>query len=292
MAITQTFSGTDYWALILGGSSGMGLATAQKLAAEGMNVYIVHRDRRAASRELEARMDTMRQHGVEVVNENIDGIKEENIAQAVGRLAATMGDHSRVRLLLHAMSKGSLKLLATQPDRQKLDPDNPFQAVETTSRERLSQPQQELSRTDYLLTLEAMALSLYDWVKAVFSAELFASDARVLGLTSEGNQKAWYNYAAVSAAKTALEAISRSIALEFAPYGIRSNILQPGVTDTPSLRMIPGQDLLKDQAQLRNPFGRLTTPEDVANVVYLMCRDEASWINGAIIPVDGGEKNS
>lgn len=122
--------------------------------------------------------------------------------------------------------------------------------------------------------------------------KLFAEDARVLGLTSEGNQKAWHNYAAVSAAKASLEAISRSIALEFAPFGIRSNILQPGVTDTPSLRMIPGQEALKSQAAFRNPFSRLTTPEDVANAVYLMCRDEAAWINGAIIPVDGGEKNS
>lgn len=68
-------------------------------------------------------------------------------------------------------------------------------------------------------------------------------------------------------------------------------MLQPGITDTPSLRMIPGQEVLRAQASFRNPYGRLTLPEDVANVVYLMCRDEAAWINGALIPVDGGEKN-
>ena len=134
-----------------------------------------------------------------------------------------------------------------------------------------------------------MALSLYDWVKELFEEGLFASDARVLSFTSEGNRKAIRNYGAVSTAKVALEAISRNIALEFAPYGIRANCIQAGITDTRSLRMIPGNEKMKEQALERNPFHRLTTPEDVANVVYLLCRDEAAWINGAIIPVDGGE---
>ena len=111
----------------------------------------------------------------------------------------------------------------------------------------------------------------------------------MLGLTSEGNTVAWRGYAAVAAAKVALESVSRAIAVEFAPYGIRSNIIQPGVTDTPALRVIPGSGRLKAGARRRNPFGRLTTPEDVADVVYLLSLDEAHWINGALIRADGGE---
>jgi enoyl-[acyl-carrier protein] reductase III len=122
--------------------------------------------------------------------------------------------------------------------------------------------------------------------------ELFATDARVIGLTSEGSQKSWKGYAAVSAAKATLEALCRSIALEFAPLGIRCNVVQPGVTDTQSLAMIPGSELLKLNAAMRNPFKRLTRPEDVADMIYLLCRDEAKWVNGAVIPVDGGERNS
>jgi enoyl-[acyl-carrier protein] reductase I len=52
--------------------------------------------------------------------------------------------------------------------------------------------------------------------------------------------------------------------------------------------MIPGSEQLISYDKTRNPFQRLTTPEDIANVVYLLCKDEAAWINGAIIPVDGG----
>ena len=150
-------------------------------------------------------------------------------------------------------------------------------------------PEALLGKEDMEQTIYSMGTSLLDWVQMLFDHKLFAADARVLGLTSEGNQVAWKVYAAVSAAKVALESISRSIAVEFGAYGIRSNILQPGVTPTPALKLIPGSEKMKAVASLRNPFQRCTTPEDVANVVALMCMDEAAWINGTIIRVDGGE---
>ncbi|HZJ35428.1 MAG TPA: SDR family oxidoreductase, partial [Gillisia sp.] len=107
--------------------------------------------------------------------------------------------------------------------------------------------------------------------------------------TSEGNKKAWKNYAAVSAAKVVLEALTRSMALEFAPYGIRANCIQAGVTVTRSFQMIPDNETLRIHALKHNPFKRLTVPNDVANVVYLLSKDEAGWITGSIIPVNGGE---
>lgn len=128
------------------------------------------------------------------------------------------------------------------------------------------------------------------WTQKVSQLKLFADDARVLGLTSEGNTIAWRGYAAVSAAKVALESVSRSIAVEFASQGIRSNIIQAGVTDTKALQAIPGSARMKSVARLKNPFKRLTTPEDVADVVFLLSRDEAQWINGALIRADGGEQ--
>ena len=67
-------------------------------------------------------------------------------------------------------------------------------------------------------------------------------------------------------------------------------MLQPGVTETPALAAIPGSERIKASALARNPFGRLTTPRDVADVVYLLSLDEAAWINGALLRVDGGER--
>ena len=129
-----------------------------------------------------------------------------------------------------------------------------------------------------------MGTSLLGWVQELHRRGLFAADARVVGLTSEGNEVAWKGYAAVAAAKVALESVSRAIAVEMAPYGIRSNIVQAGVTDTPALRLIPGSAHLKAAARRRNPFGRLTTPEDVARVIHLLCLPEAAWINGEVDP--------
>jgi len=54
--------------------------------------------------------------------------------------------------------------------------------------------------------------------------------------------------------------------------------------------MIPGSEAMLKYAEKRNPFKKLTTVQDVANVVHLLCTDEAAWINGAVIPVDGGER--
>jgi enoyl-[acyl-carrier protein] reductase III len=146
-----------------------------------------------------------------------------------------------------------------------------------------------LQHDDFQLTIAAMATSLYDWVQELFQAQLFAADTRIISFTSEGNQKAWPYYGAVAAAKAALEAITRQIALEFAPYGIRANCVQAGTTDTASLRMIPGHEKLIELSIQRNPFGRLTRADDVARAVELLARPEAAWINGAVIPVDGGE---
>ena len=147
-----------------------------------------------------------------------------------------------------------------------------------------------LEEEDFRLTIHAMATSMFTWTKALIEAKLFAEDARVIGLTSEGNQKIWPAYGAVSAAKATLESLARTMAVELAPLGVRTNVIQAGVTDTPSLRMIPGSEKMKLAAMMRNPFQRLTQPEDVANVVYLLSLDESSWINGAVIPVDGGER--
>ncbi len=156
----------------------------------------------------------------------------------------------------------------------------------------ISEEGTSLKNDDFSLTINAMAISLFDWTTAVFQANLFAKDARIISFTSEGNTKAWKNYAAVSAAKVTLEALTRNIALEFAPYGIRANCIQAGVTNTSSLNLIPGSEKIKEHTLRRNPFKRLTTPEDVANVVYLLSKDEASWINGTLIKVDGGESLS
>ncbi len=97
------------------------------------------------------------------------------------------------------------------------------------------------------------------------------------------------NYGAISAAKASLESHIRQLAMELGPLGITANAIMAGVTDTPALRKIPGNAKMIEMARSKNPAGRLTTPEDVANAITLLSTDEAHWISGGVLGVDGGE---
>jgi len=260
----REFENKNQWAIILGGSSGLGLATAKKLAKHGLNICIIHRSPRMYEEQILKEFESIKQENIQFKAFNIDLTKTEKQQHVIDDLKDVFTEKHKLKVLVHSIAKGNLKPM-------------------------VSDSKNELQYDDFTITLNAMALSLYDWVKALFKAKLFADDARIISFTSEGNTKAWQNYAAVSAAKVTLEAITRNIALEFAPYGIKANCIQAGVTDTASLRLIPDSQKLIAHTLKRNPNQRLTTPKDVANAVYLLCKDEASWITGTVIPVDGGE---
>jgi len=308
----NTPSGQNDWALILGGSSGFGLATAHKLSEHGLNICVVHRDRRGAMSRIEPEFERIRERGVTLVTFNQDALADDSRAEILDDLAQHLeAQGGRIRLLLHSIAFGNLKLIGPEaPSRSMaratlareldIEEERLAEVVDRSFAEGVDGVQgltsppgysQDLflEDEDMVRTIYAMGTSLLTWTQDVLGRGLFAADARVLGMTSEGNEVAWKGYAAVAAAKVALESVSRSIAVEMAHFGLRSNIVQAGVTDTPALRLIPGNDHLKAQARTRNPFGRLTTPEDVANVIYLLSLPEAAWINGAIIRVDGGE---
>jgi NAD(P)-dependent dehydrogenase (short-subunit alcohol dehydrogenase family) len=302
---------SNEWALILGGSSGFGLATARRLARAGLNVLVVHRDRRGAMKDIQPHFDEIAAMGPGFHTWNTDAISPDKRSTTIEEIAQAIGPDGRIRVLLHSIAFGNLKLIAPEKvvprtagpnmaNRLGVDPsklteiaDELFEGGEDGVHPLTSAPvypdSSYLDEEDFARTILSMGTSLLGWTQELFSKGLFAPDTRIFGLTSEGNEVAWKGYAAVSAAKVSLEALARSIAVEFGPYGIRCNVIQAGVTVTPALRAIPGSDQLKAQARLRNPGGRLTTPEDVAGVIFLLSQDEARWINGEVIRVDGGE---
>jgi enoyl-[acyl-carrier-protein] reductase (NADH) len=139
------------------------------------------------------------------------------------------------------------------------------------------------------MTLNVMANSLVYWCQALHGAGLLRPAAKVLAMTSEGATKVTRSYGAVSAAKCALESHVRQLALELAPSGVAVNAIRAGVTLTPALQRIPGQEELVEKARARNPHGRLTTPQDVAQTVVALSRLDSSWLTGNVLGVDGGE---
>ncbi len=252
------------WALILGGSSGLGLATAKKLAMHGYSILIVHRDKRADLAEIGKEFDKITSTGARLIPFNADATHPEKRTDILKEIKSNLDPAQKIHVLVHSIAKGSMKPMNAKTENA-------------------------LNQQDFLITLNAMALSLYDWTKALQESNLLATDTRIVSFTSEGNIKAWPGYGAVSAAKVTLEAITRNIALELAPLGIKANCIQAGLTETKAFSMIPNHKELKENALKRNPNARLTTPEDIANVVYLLTTKEAQWITGTVIKVDGGE---
>ncbi len=265
----RQFSGL--WAVILGGSSGFGFAAVEKLAMHGMNIAVLYRETSATEKPLKQKFEMIAAvNSVTILPYNInalDGAARTSFIESFLEVATK----KRVKLLLHSIARGNLKPLAAKGDDSETD------------------EYDVLSIDDITLTSYAMSTSLLDWTRSLLEAGLFHPDGRIIGLTSEGAHKYWEGYAAVSIAKASLESLAKYMAVEFSPYGLKTNLIQAGFTETVSMRKIPGSEKLIEMGMKRNPLGRMTKPEDVSGVIYLLCLDEAFWINGALIHADGGE---
>lgn len=267
---TQDFS--YQWTIILGGSSGFGLAALEKLACHGMNIALLYRETAAAEKSLLDKLTALSAAtNTTILPYNINALDAAGRALFLQKFQAAVNKKHVIRLLLHSIARGNLKpLINTDTGLDEPGPDL-------------------LSIEDIQLTTYAMSTSLLDWTRSLLQEGLFQEDARIIGLTSEGVHKYWDSYAAVSIAKASLESLATYMAVEFGKYGLKTNLIQAGVTETPSLKRIPGSTELIEMAKIRNPLGRMTQTEDVANAIYLLCRNEAAWINGSLIHVDGGE---
>ena len=257
-------------ALILGASSGFGEAIALELARRGMDIYGVHLDRRSTMPHVEGIVGQIRAMGrkAEFFNVNAaDDGKRKEVADRVA--AATEKERSpRVRVLVHSLAFGTLR-----PFVPKVGAEN-----------------NELIGKSHLdMTCDVMAHSLLYWTQDLLSRGLLSHGSRIFAMTSAGGHRVIGSYGAVSAAKSALESHIRQLSFELAARGIAANSLCAGVTDTPALRKIPGNEEMIRVATARNPAGRLTTPQDVANAVAVLSHPLAGWITGNVINVDGGE---
>ena len=264
--------GRERWALILGSSSGFGAATARALASAGYGILGVHLDLRGTAATAEEVRQGLEALGVPAVffNTNAaDEAKRQAVVEAVSKLFAerrAAGREPFIAVFLHSLAFGTtLSYIAAEPD--------PL----------------EVSQKQLEMTADVMAHSMIYWVRDLFHARLLGSGSRLFAMTSEGSVRAVPTYGPVSAAKAALEAHCRQLALELQPFGITVNAIRAGVADTRASRAIPGHELLFQHALERNPSGRLTKPDDVARAIVALADPGTYWMTGNVIGVDGGE---
>lgn len=247
------------WALILGASSGIGAACAKKLAESGMNIYGIYlRKPQSVIDELE---NYIKSQNVEVVFHKMNAMNDEKRLEVVNNLAKL----GYVKTFIHSIAFGTLKPMLSKDYHSTLNQKN----IE--------------------MTINVMGSSLVYWTQDLYKANLLKQGTQIFSMTSSGGRRQWTSYGAVSMAKSALESASRQLAIELASEGIAVNAIQAGVTDTPALRKIPGNEKMIDYANNHNPSGRLTIPEDIADYVALLSKSNNSWMTGNILRIDGGE---
>jgi NAD(P)-dependent dehydrogenase (short-subunit alcohol dehydrogenase family) len=256
----------DGWALILGASSGFGAATARKLAQAGVNVVGVHLDRRATMGNVEALEKDIKALGREAWFFNVNAADPERRAAVLDDVKGRFeqrGKGETLRILMHSLAFGTLKPLVDEAD--------------------------PLNHKQMDMTCDVMAHSLVYWVQDMLSRGLMKEHGRIFAMTSTGSSEVWSGYGAVSAAKAALESHCRQLGMELAARRITANAICAGVTETPAAAKIPGYDSIKATALRKNPYDRLTLPEDVGNAIVALSQPATYWLNGNVLYVDGGE---
>lgn len=252
------------WALILGASSGFGAAAAKKLAAEGINIFGVHLDRRSAHSDIQNLIKELKKNNVNVVFKNMNATDDEKINEVIEELLSFK--NIRIKIFLHSLAFGTLK---------------PMIAIKNDAA--------ILNQSNLEMTASVMAHSLVKWTQILIKNKLLKKGSQIFAMTSAGGRKQWMSYGAVSAAKASLESYCRQLALELSSANIAVNAIQAGVTKTPALEKIPGHIEMIDNALKVNPGKRLTLPEDVAHIINILGKSEQTWLTGNTIRVDGGE---
>ncbi|MFA6283102.1 MAG: enoyl-[acyl-carrier-protein] reductase FabL [Desulfurivibrionaceae bacterium] len=236
--------------LVTGSSRGIGKAIALRLAENGVNL-VVNYVRHRQDAEATARLIEEKGARCLVVKANV--ANDEDLQSMFALIKSEFG---HLDFLISNAASGVLK------------------------------PALELSSRHWNWAMEINARALLSLTQQ--AAPLMAKGARIMAVSSMGAVRAVENYTAVGASKAALESLVRHLAVELGPMGINVNTISAGAVDTEALKKFPNRQQILDGALQRTPLGRLTTPEDVADVALFLCSDLAAMIQGQTIVVDGG----
>jgi len=237
-------------ALITGGSRGIGRAIALRLAQNGADVVVNYVRHR---RDAEDTVAAIEEIGGRCLAVKANVSKEEDLVRMFDEIKE---QHEHLDILVSNAASGVLK------------------------------PAMDLTNRHWNWAMDINARALLNLTQ--HSVPMMRKDGRILAVSSLGAIRAVPNYAAVGASKAALESLVRHLAVELGPRGILVNTISAGVVDTDALKKFPNRDDIIGQSLERTPLGRLTTPEDVADLALFLCSDLAKMIHGQIVVVDGG----
>lgn len=239
-------------ALITGAGNGIGRASALRFAGEGAHVVATDIDGAAAAATRDAIVDA----GGAADSAEVDVTRAQDVREAVERVAA---------------ERGRLDILFNNAGGQQ------------------PRPTQEIGPDEFDAIVQLNLGSMYYGIHAALPIMLAQGGGAIVSTTSGAGLGAVPGLTAYGAAKAGMISLTRSIAVEFGSAGIRANVISPGAMDTAGLNRwlatLPGG---KERYAGQVPSGRLGLAEEIASVAAFLASDDASYVNGAMVPVDGG----
>lgn len=237
-------------ALITGGSRGIGRAITLKLAAEGADVFINYFRRRETAEQTAAEV---RKLGVNAYPIRANLAEPEKIDRIFSEITEKAG---KLDILVNNAASGAAR-----------------QAMEL-----------DFDEWDWTMNINARAALLC----SQRAARLMKNGGAIVNISSLGSKLVMPIYTAVGVSKAALEALTRYLAIELAPQGIRVNAISAGAVETEALKIYAADPNLPKTMVMTTPAGRMVKPEDIASLVAFLCSESAAMIRGQTIVIDGG----
>ena len=254
-------------AIVTGGGTGIGLGISELLASLGAHVVLASRK----PEHVEKSASAIRDHGGSASALTVDVREPDRVKELVGRVVA---DHGRIDLLVNNAAGN-------------------FYA-----------PSESLSPNAWKSVIEIDLYGTFYCSQAVLPVMKAQGGGRIVSISMTLHYRGWPLMAHATAAKAGVDALTRTLALEWAPYGVRVNAIAPGPIPTEGVRkaftpppsaegkiadVFAVEKAMEAYAKKAIPAGRWGSPRDIANMVAFLASPAGEWITGAIMVVDGGE---
>lgn len=236
-------------AIVTGGGSGLGFAIARKLTENNIHTILVGRDK--------TKLDTaVKSLGVNAEAISFDLTDLSKVPELVQQIVQ---QHGAIDILVNNAGINQKKSAL------------------------------EVSDEEFQNILQTNLNSVFALTREVAKGMTTNGSGSIINISSMASQYGIPGVVSYTASKSAIEGITKSLAVEFSPFGVRVNCVAPGFIETEmSAKALNGDPERKRKVLSRTPMGKMGQPEDVAKAVYFLASNEANFITGSILRVDGG----
>lgn len=249
MTVTDRFALTGNVAIVTGAAAGIGRAIAMLFAGAGASVVVTDLKQDGA----QAVADEITRHGGKAIGLECNVTKEEHLAAAVDAAIKTFG---KLTILVNNAGGGGPK---------------PF----------------DMPMSDFEWAYQLNVFALFRLTQLAAPHMKAAGGGAVLNISSMAGENKNINMASYSSSKAAVNHLTRNIAFDLGPMGIRVNCIAPGAIKTDALAKVLTPE--REKAMLKHtPLGRLGEADDIANAALFLCSPASSWVSGQVLTVSGG----